>query len=64
MKINVDLQLLLYLLGYRSPIIYPLWLMILDKKNEEERTVFIENAIKLYLAEDIREIDLDLNTLE
>lgn len=64
MKINVDLQLLLYLLGYRSPIIYPLWLMILDKKNEEERTVFIENAIKLYLAEDIREIDLDLDTLE
>lgn len=64
MKINVDLQLLLYLLGYRSPIIYPLWLMILDKKNEEERTVFIENAIKLYLAEDIQEIDLDLNTLE
>lgn len=64
MKINVDLQLLLYLLGYRSSIIYPLWLMILDKKNEEERTVFIENAIKLYLAEDIQEIDLDLNTLE
>lgn len=64
MKINVDLQLLLYLLGYRSPIIYPLWLMILDKKNEEERTVFIENAIKLYLAEDIEEIDLDLDTLE
>lgn len=64
MKINVDLQLLLYLLGYRSPIIYPLWLMILDKKNEEERTVFIENAIKLYLTEDIEEIDLDLDTLE
>lgn len=64
MKINVDLQLLLYLLGYRSPIIYPLWLMILDKKNEEERTVFIENAIKLYLAEDIQGIDLDLDTLE
>lgn len=64
MKINVDLQLLLYLLGYRSPIIYPLWLMILDKKNEEERTVFIENAIKLYLAEDIQEIDLDLDALE
>lgn len=64
MKINVDLQLLLYLLGYRSPIIYPLWLMILDKKNEEERTVFIENAIKLYLAEDTQEIDLDLDTLE
>lgn len=64
MKINVDLQLLLYLLGYRSPIIYPLWLMILDKKNEEERTVFIENAIKLYLTEDIEEIDLDLDALE
>lgn len=64
MKINVDLQLLLYLLGYRSPIIYSLWLMILDKKNEEERTVFIENAIKLYLAEDIQEIDLDLDALE
>jgi hypothetical protein len=64
MKINVDLQLLLYLLGYRSPIIYPLWLMILDKKNEEERTVFIENAIKLYLTKDIEEIDLDLDTLE
>lgn len=64
MKINVDLQLLLYLLGYRSPIIYPLWLMILDKKNEEERTVFIENAIKLYLAEDAEEIDLDLDALE
>lgn len=64
MKINVDLQLLLYLLGYRSPIIYPLWLMILDKKNEEERTVFIENAIKLYLAEGIQGIDLDLDTLE
>ena len=64
MKINVDLQLLLYLLGYRSPIIYPLWFMILDKKNEEERTVFIENAIKLYLAEDIQEIDLDLDALE
>lgn len=64
MKINVDLQLLLYLLGYRSPIIYPLWLMILDKKNEEERTVFIENAIKLYLAEGVEEIDLDLDALE
>lgn len=64
MKINVDLQLLLYLLGYRSPIIYPLWLMILDKKNEEERTVFIENVIKLYLTEDIEEIDLDLDALE
>lgn len=64
MKINVDLQLLLYLLGYRSPIIYPLWLMILDKKNEEERTIFIENAIKLYLAEGVEEIDLDLDVLE
>lgn len=64
MKINVDLQLLLYLLGYRSPIIYPLWLMILDKKNEEERTIFIENAIKLYLAGSTREIDLDLDSLE
>ena len=64
MKINVDLQLLLYLLGYRSPIIYPLWLMILDKKNEEERTIFIENAIKLYLAEGTRETDLDLDALE
>lgn len=64
MKINVDLQLLLYLLGYRSPIIYPLWLMILDKKNEEERTIFIENAIKLYLAKDTRNIDLDLDSLE
>lgn len=64
MKINVDLQLLLYLLGYRSPIIYPLWLMILDKKNEEERTIFIENAIKLYLAEGIGEVDLDLDSLE
>ena len=64
MKINVDLQLLLYLLGYRSPIIYPLWLMILDKKNEEERTIFIENAIKLYLAEVTGDIDLDLNSLE
>lgn len=64
MKINVDLQLLLYLLGCRSPIIYPLWLMILDKKNEEERTIFIENAIKLYLTEDIEEIDLDLDALE
>lgn len=64
MKINVDLQLLLYLLGYRSPIIYPLWLMILDKKNEEERTIFIENAIKIYLAEGTSDIDLDLNSLE
>lgn len=64
MKINVDLQLLLYLLGYRSPIIYSLWLMILDKKNEEERTIFIENAIKLYLAGSTREIDLDLDSLE
>lgn len=64
MKINVDLQLLLYLLGYRSPIIYPLWLMILDKKNEEERTVFIENAIKLYLANGTSDIDLDLDSLE
>lgn len=64
MKINVDLQLLLYLLGYRSPIIYSLWLMILDKKNEEERTIFIENAIKLYLTEGAREIDLDLDSLE
>lgn len=64
MKINVDLQLLLYLLGYRSPIIYPLWLMILDKKNEEERTIFIENAIKLYLAKDTGDIDLDLDSLE
>ena len=64
MKINVDLQLLLYLLGYRSPIIYPLWLMILDKKNEEERTIFIENAIKLYLAEGTSNIDLDLNSLK
>lgn len=64
MKINVDLQLLLYLLGYKSPIIYPLWLMILDKKNEEERTIFIENAIKLYLAEGTSDIDLDLNSLE
>lgn len=64
MKVNVDLQLLLYLLGYRSPIIYPLWLMILDKKNEEERTIFIENAIKIYLAEGTREVDLDLDVLE
>ena len=64
MKINVDLQLLLYLLGYRSPIIYPLWLMILDKKNEEERTIFIENAIKLYLVKGTGDIDLDLNSLE
>ena len=64
MKINVDLQLLLYLLGYRSPIIYPLWLMILDKKNEEERTIFIENAIKIYLAKDTSNIDLDLDSLE
>lgn len=64
MKINVDLQLLLYLLGYRSPIIYPLWLMILDKKNEEERTIFIENAIKLYLAEGTSDIDLDLDSLK
>lgn len=64
MKINVDLQLLLYLLGYRSPIIYTLWLMILDKKSEEERTIFIENAIKLYLAGSTREIDLDLDSLE
>ena len=64
MKINVDLQLLLYLLGYRSPIIYPLWLMILDKKNEEERTIFIENAIKLYLANGTSDIDLDLDSLE
>lgn len=64
MKINVDLQLLLYLLGYRSPIIYPLWLMILDKKSEEERTIFIENAIKIYLAKDTRNIDLDLDSLE
>ena len=64
MKINVDLQLLLYLLGYRSPIIYPLWLMILDKKNEEERTIFIENAIKLYLAKGTDDIDLDLDSLK
>lgn len=64
MKINVDLQLLLYLLGYRSPIIYPLWLMILDKKSEEERTIFIENAIKLYLAKGVSDIDLDLDSLE
>lgn len=64
MKVNVDLQLLLYLLGYRSPIIYPLWLMILDKKSEEERTIFIENAIKIYLAEGIGEVDLDLDSLE
>lgn len=64
MKINVDLQLLLYLLGYRSPIIYTLWLMILDKKNEEERTIFIENAIKLYLAEGTSDIDLDLDSLK
>lgn len=64
MKINVDLQLLLYLLGYRSPIIYPLWLMILDKKNEEERTIFIENAIKLYLTEGTSDIDLDLDSLK
>ena len=64
MKINVDLQLLLYLLGYRSPIIYSLWLMILDKKNEEERTIFIENAIKICLAEGAREIDLDLDSLK
>lgn len=64
MKINVDLQLLLYLLGYRSPIIYPLWLMILDKKSEEERTIFIENAIKLYLMKGTGDIDLDLDSLE
>lgn len=64
MKINVDLQLLLYLLGYRSPIIYPLWLMILDKKNEEERTIFIEKAIKIYLAESTGDIDLDLDSLK
>ena len=64
MKINVDLQLLLYLLGYRSPIIYPLWLMILNKKNEEERTIFIENAIKIYLAKGTSNIDLDLDSLE
>lgn len=64
MKINVDLQLLLYLLGYRSPIIYSLWLMILDKKNEEERTIFIENAIKICLAKSIGDIDLDLDALE
>ena len=64
MKINVDLQLLLYLLGYRSPIIYSLWLMILDKKSEEERTIFIENAIKLYLMEGTSDIDLGLDSLE
>lgn len=64
MKINVDLQLLLYLLGYRSPIIYSLWSMILDKKNEEERTIFIENAIKLYLAKGTSDTDLDLDSLE
>ena len=64
MKINVDLQLLLYLLGYRSPIIYSLWLMILDKKSEEERTIFIENAIKILLAGSIEDEDLDLEVLE
>ena len=38
--------------------------MILDKKNEEERTIFIENAIKLYLAKGVSDIDLDLDALE
>lgn len=50
MKINVDLQLLLYLMGYNSPVIYCLWSMILERKTEEERTDFIENAIKLLLC--------------
>lgn len=60
MKINVDLQLLLYLMGYSNPVIYSLWSMILERKTEEERTDFIENAIKLLLCGDaslVEEVD-------
>ena len=64
MKINVDLQLLLYLMGYQDPIIYTLWSMVLEKKNDEERTLFIENIIKLLLAGSIEDEDLDLEVLE
>ena len=62
MKINV--QLLLYLMGYQDPIIYTLWSMVLEKKNDEERTLFIENIIKLLLAGSIEDEDLDLEALE
>ena len=64
MKINVDLQLLLYLMGYQDPIIHTLWSMVLEKKNDEERTLFIENIIKLLLAGSIEDEDLGLEALE
>lgn len=61
MRVNINLQLLLYLLGYRSPIIYLLWKMVLDSKSEEERTIFVETAIKKILAAGARELDLDID---
>lgn len=60
MKINVDLQLLLYLMGYDNPAIYSLWLMLLNNKTEEERTSLIENIIKMWLDGLIEEVERDV----
>lgn len=64
MKVNVDLQLLLYLIGFENPLIYSIWSMILEKKTEEEKTIFMENMIQLFLTRAIDEIDLDQDSLE
>ena len=64
MKVNVDLQLLLYLIGFENPLIYSFWSMILEKKTEEEKTIFMENMIQLFLTRAIDEIDLDQDSLE
>lgn len=64
MRVNVDLQLLLYLIGFENPLIYSIWSMILEKKTEEEKTIFMENMIQLFLTRAIDEIDLDQDSLE
>lgn len=64
MKINIDLQLLLYLMEFEDPLIYSIWSMMLKKKTEEEKTIFMENMIQLYLTGAIDEIDLDQDSLE
>ncbi len=64
MKINIDLQLLLYLMEFEDPLIYSIWSMMLRKKTEEEKTIFMENMIQLYLTGAIDETDLDQDSLE
>lgn len=64
MRVNIDLQLLLYLIGFENPLIYSIWSMILEKKTEEEKTIFMENMIQLFLTRAIDEIDLDQDSLE